>query len=406
MEYFDVLIAGGGHAAAELSTNIRRLGSSLSIGIVSAEPSLPYERPPLSKAFLSGTVESDEILLREAPYWERNNVAVITTERIAAIDTASKTVRCQTGLQFGYGSLVWAAGGRARVLPVPGSEAAGVHYVRTLEGVSALREALRTANDVVIIGAGYIGMETGAILKSALKVPNVTIVESFSRVLARVTSEPVSSYLQDLHEKNGVRLLLDAGVQSLTEKNGKVTGVHLSSGITLPADVVVVGIGITPNVEELAAAGAECSNGIDTDFEGRTNLPDVWALGDCANTIVNGSRLRLESAPNVSSRAKIVAAALLNAPLPSSEPPWFWSDQFDVRVKTVGVFTGYDKLELLGDPRTGSFSTRYYLDGTLIAADTINDSAAFAAARKLLKLSSVQKTLATSTSASEHSAGA
>ncbi|MBU8868494.1 NAD(P)/FAD-dependent oxidoreductase [Paenarthrobacter aromaticivorans] len=393
MKYFDVLIVGGGHASAEMAANIRRLGSSVSIGIVSDEPSLPYERPPLSKAFLSGTVQSDQILLREELYWERNNVSVITAERVSAVDTESKVVQCLTGLRLGYGSLVWAAGGRARVLPVPGSEAEGVHYVRTLEGVNNLRDALQTVNDVVIIGAGYIGMETGAVLKSALKVPNVTIVESFSRVLARVTSEPVSSYLQDLHTRNGVRLLLDAGVECLTEQDGKVSGVRLSSGVTLPADVVIVGIGITPNVEELAAGGAECSNGVDTDFEGRTNLPDVWALGDCANTIVNGSRLRLESAPNVTSRAKIVAAALLGAPLPAAEPAWFWSDQFDVRIKTVGVFTGYDKLDLVGDPATGSFSVHYYLQDALIAVDTVNDSKGFAAARKLLRPSTAQKTL-------------
>ncbi|MGN7860872.1 NAD(P)/FAD-dependent oxidoreductase [Microbacterium sp. 22303] len=386
MKLFDVVIVGGGHAAAELAANYRRLGSSASIAIVSEETVLPYERPPLSKAFLGGTVEYDDILLREASYWERSDVTVLTGERVVAVDVRERSVRCESGAEFGYGDLVWAAGGRARPLPVPGADAAGVHYIRTLEGVTRFRDEARRAKNVVVVGAGYIGMETAAVLRSVLEVPHVTVVETFERVLSRVTSEPVSEFLQNAHEVRGVRILRNATVRSIEVESGSVTGVRVDDEV-VPADLVVVGIGIIPNIDPLQEAGVACSNGVDTDALGRTDKARVWAVGDCANTVISdGRRQRLESAPGVAARCKIVAASMLGHPLPSLEPAWFWSDQYDIRVKTVGVFTGHDRWEVVGDPNSGKFAVRYFQSDHLIAVDTINDPKEFNSAKKLLKL--------------------
>jgi 3-phenylpropionate/trans-cinnamate dioxygenase ferredoxin reductase subunit len=382
---FDVLIAGAGHAGANTAAGLRVAGFAGSIALLSNEAVLPYERPPLSKDYLAGTKTFESILLRPQKFWTERNIEVITEQCVVGLDAAARQVRTLTGAAFEYGKLVWATGGRPRLLNCPGAALVGVHAVRTRADVDRLLLDLEGAQRVVILGGGFIGLEVAAVLSKSGR--QVTLLEALPRVLARVSGEPVSRFYEAEHRAHGVELRTSVSVVSVEGLQGKATGVRLSNGELLPADVVVVGIGILPNIEPLIDAGAVSSNGVHVDEFCCTSLNDVYAVGDCAahvNAFAAGERIRLESVQNAHDQAATVAKTLCGEPMPYRSVPWFWSNQYDLRLQTVGIATGYDAMVLRGDPATRSFSVVYLRGGRIAAFDCVNATRDYVQGRKLI----------------------
>ncbi len=372
-QHFDCLIVGAGHGGAQTAIQLRQLGFAGSIGVIGEEPELPYERPPLSKEFLAGEKDFPRLLIRTEAFWTERQVMFLTGRRVTAIDPIARTVTTAAGECFGYGELVWATGGSPRRLRCAGHDLAGVHAVRTRADVEQLKAELATTRQVVVVGGGYIGLEAAAVLTKLGK--SVTVVETLDRVLARVAGAELSTFLENAHRARGVTILTSATVTAITGTAGRATGVVLGDGRTLPADMVIVGIGIIPETAPLAAAGAAGSNGVDVDDHCRTSLPHIWAIGDCAaheNIFAGGARIRLESVQNANDMATTVARALTGNPRPYAQVPWFWSNQFDLRLQTVGLSIGHDATVLRGDPASGAFSIVYLRSGRVIALDCVN----------------------------------
>jgi 3-phenylpropionate/trans-cinnamate dioxygenase ferredoxin reductase subunit len=381
---FDVLIAGAGHAGAHTAAGLRAHGFTGSIALLSNEPELPYERPPLSKDYLAGTKPFERILLRPPQFWNERRIEVINEQCVVAIDAARRQVRTHAGSSFQYGKLVWATGGRARVLSCSGATLAGVHAVRTRADVDRLLLELAGAQRIVILGGGFIGLEVAAVLSKSGR--QVTLLEALPRVLARVSGEAISNFYEAEHRARGIELRTSVSV-ACVEGVERASGVRLSTGEVVPADLVVVGIGILPNIEPLIEAGAVTSNGVHVDELCRTSLDDVYAVGDCAahvNTFAAGARIRLESVHNAHEQAATVAKALSGQPVPYHSLPWFWSDQYDLKLQTIGIATGYDATVLRGDPGTRSFSVAYLRDGQIAAFDCVNAARDFVQGRKLI----------------------
>jgi 3-phenylpropionate/trans-cinnamate dioxygenase ferredoxin reductase subunit len=382
---YDVVIVGAGHAGAQAAIALRAAKFAGSIAIIGEEPELPYERPPLSKAYLSGEKGFDRLLIRQPAFWDEREVTMRPGERVVAVDPAAHQVRLQSGGAIGYGKLVWAAGGHARRLSCAGHDAAGVHTVRNRADVDRLLRELDTTRNVVVIGGGYIGLEAAAVLTKLGK--PVTLVEALDRVLARVAGEPLSRFYEAEHRAHGVTLLLGASVDCLEDADGKVTGVRLADGDVLPADMVIVGIGIIPAVEPLLAAGAEGGNGVMVDETCRTSLPDIFAVGDCAlhaNAFADGAAIRLESVQNATDQATIAAKAIMGEDVRYHAVPWFWSDQYDLKLQTVGLSTGYDEAIVRGDPAARSFAIVYVKHGKVIALDCVNATRDYVQGRALV----------------------
>lgn len=372
---FDVLIVGAGHGGAQAALALRQLHFAGSIGVVGDEPELPYERPPLSKEYFSGEKSFERILIRPATFWAEREVQMLTGRRVVAVDAAAHTVRTADGEVFGYGQLVWATGGQPRRLPCPGGDAVGVHGVRTRADADAMLRELgsATGQSIVVIGGGYIGLEAAAVL--AQQGRQVTVLEAQDRVLARVAGEALSRAYEAEHRAHGVDVRLGVQVESLLTQDGRVKGVQLRDGETLLADLVIVGIGIVPAVEPLLAAGATGGNGVQVDAHCRTSLSDVYAIGDCAlhaNAFADGATIRLESVQNANDMATTVAKALTGQPQPYHAVPWFWSNQYDLKLQTVGLSTGHDEAVLRGDVAARSFSVVYLRAGRVIALDCVN----------------------------------
>lgn len=390
-ESFDVLIVGSGQAGVQAALSLRDGGFVGSIGMVSNEEDEPYQRPPLSKAYLKGEAEVDEFRFRSTEYWATHAIEILPAVSVESIDVAGHRVLTTTGRWIGYGRVIWAAGGRARTLNLPGADLPGVFSLRNHEDAQRLRAHMETARNAVIIGGGYIGLEAAAAL-SARNI-GVTIIEVQDRLLARVTCAPVSDFYARLHRDAGASILLSSGVDEiLGDDAGKVTGVRLNTGEVLPADLVIVGVGLIPNVEPLMAAGIVCSNGVEIDEGCLTSAPDVYAIGDCANfdnPFAAAGRVRLESVPNAVEHGKIVAAAILETTRPATAPPWFWSHQFDVRLQTVGLLTGHDEYVIRGNPEASRFSVVYLRDGRVIALDCVNSIKDFAQGKLLVERGSV-----------------
>lgn len=385
-ETYDVLIVGSGQAGVQAALSLRQGGFTGSIGVIGAEDQLPYERPPLSKSFLRGEAEVNEFLFRSADYWEKNGIELVLGRVVEAVDPVAHQVLTEEGLRVAYGHLVWAAGGRARTLSLPGADLDGVFSLRTHHDAARLRERLATANRAVIIGGGYIGLEAAAAF--AERGVAVTVIEVQERLLARVTCAEVSAFYADLHRAHGTQILLSSGVEQILGSDGRVTGVELSDGTRLDADFVIIGVGLIPNVEPLSAAGIQTTNGVDVDGDCRTSAPDVFAIGDCANLknpFAGGARVRLESVPNAVEHGKIVANAILSVPTTATAAPWFWSHQFDVKLQTVGLQGGHDESVLRGEPASGKFSVVYLRNGRVIALDCINSVADFAQGKQLVQ---------------------
>jgi 3-phenylpropionate/trans-cinnamate dioxygenase ferredoxin reductase subunit len=370
--HFDVVIVGAGHGGAQVAIMLRTQKFAGSIAIIGDEPELPYERPPLSKEYFAGEKEFERIQLRPAKYWDEREVTMLLGKRVVAVDPAAHAVTTDGGETIGYGKLVWATGGSPRMLPIPGGDLPGVQGVRTRADADAMKAASETANQIVVIGGGYIGLEAAAVLRKAGK--QVVLLEALDRVLARVAGTELSRFYEREHRDHGVDLRLGVAVEAI-EGSDHVTGVRLADGEVIAADLVIVGIGIIPAVEPLIAAGAEGGNGVLVDRLCKTSLPDIYAIGDCAaheNDYAEGVVIRLESVQNANDQANVVAKGIVGDEAPYHAIPWFWSNQYDLKLQTAGLSTGHDRAVMRGDPATRSFSVIYLKAGKVIAIDCVN----------------------------------
>ncbi|WP_010160701.1 NAD(P)/FAD-dependent oxidoreductase [Sphingomonas sp. PAMC 26617] len=385
MRKYDVVIVGAGHGGAQAAIALRMAKFDGSIVMIGDEPDLPYERPPLSKDYLSGKRDFDRILIRPARFWADRGIEMRTNARVVAVDPTAKTVSLQTGEAIGYDQLVWATGGRARRLTCPGAHLRGVHTVRTRADADRMIAELPAVTRAVVIGGGFIGLEAAAVLRTFDKA--VTVLEALDRVLARVAAEPLSRFYEAQHRAHGVDLRLGVAVDGIEGRDGAVCGVRLADGTVLACDLVVVGIGIVPEVEPLLTAGAEGGNGVRVDAQCRTSLSDVFAIGDCAlhtNLYAAGAAIRLESVQNANDQATIVAKTIVGQHVAYDAVPWFWSDQYDLKLQTVGLSIGYDQTVVRGDPATRSFSVVYFRQGRVIALDCVNAARDYVQGKRLV----------------------
>lgn len=385
MTRYDVLIVGAGHGGAQAAIALRQAKFAGSIALLGDEPHPPYERPPLSKEYLAGDKPFERILIRPASFWADRDVALLLGRRVVSVDPGGHEVALERGERIGYGRLVWATGGAPRRLTCAGHDLAGVHAIRTRADVDRLIAELPAAARVVVIGGGYIGLEAAAALTKFDK--QVTVVEALGRVLARVAGEPLSRFYEAEHRAHGVDVRLSSAVSCVEGADGRVTGVRLETGETLPAEIVIVGIGIIPAVGPLHAAGAAGANGVDVDAQCRTSLPDVFAIGDCAaheNPYAAGARVRVESVGNANDQAAVVARTILGTDTVHDSVPWFWSNQYDLKLQTVGLSIGHDAAILRGDPAARSFSIVYMKAGQVIALDCINATRDYVQGRRLV----------------------
>ncbi len=372
-ERYDVLIVGGGHGGAQTAIALRQRKFEGTIAIVGDEPSAPYERPPLSKEYLSGEKDFERILIRPESFWVERQVALRLGRRVEAVDPADHAVRLDEGTVLGYGALVWATGGSPRRLTCSGHDLVGVHAVRTRADVDRILQELAGVRQAVVIGGGYIGLEAASALVKFGK--SVTVLEAADRVLARVAGEPLSRFYEAQHRAHGVDVRLGATAECIEEQGGRAYGVRLAGGEVLPAQMVIVGIGIVPAVEPLLAAGAVGGNGVQVDAFCRTNLPDVFAVGDCAaheSAFAGGARVRIESVQNANDQAATAAKAIIGQPEPYRAVPWFWSNQYDLRLQTIGLSLGFDETFVHGDPAEHAFSVVYLKQGRVLALDCVN----------------------------------
>lgn len=369
---FDVLIVGTGHGGAQAAIALRQLGFEGTIGMVGEEVELPYERPPLSKEYFAGEKTFDRIRIRPPQFWDERGIAMMTGTRVISVDPTGHSVQTGAGETIGWGQLIWATGGAPRSLPVPGSDLAGVQSVRTRDDADAMRTAADTADRIVVVGGGFIGLEAAAVLSKIGK--TVTVLETQDRVLARVAAEPLSRFFEAEHRAHGVEIRTGVSIAAI-EGETRVTGVRLGDGEVIPADLVIVGIGIIPAVGPLIAAGATGGNGVAVDAFCRTSLADIFAIGDCAlhhNGYAEDAEIRLESVQNANDMATTAAKAICGTLEAYTAVPWFWSNQYDLRLQTVGLSIGYDEVVVRGDPVTRSFSVVYLKQGRVIALDCVN----------------------------------
>lgn len=381
--HYDVIIAGGGQAGAQCAQSLRQGGFQGSIILLGDEHFAPYERPPLSKDYLSGKRDAKKLLLRKPEFWQDRQIAILTGRRIEVVDPVARHVTLEDGESLSYGKLVWATGGRPRLPVCRGVNLAGVHTIRTITDIDRLKVEIAPGARIVIVGGGYIGLETAAVLRG-MDFP-VTIVEAQGRLLARVTSPPVSQFFLKLHRSRGVDVRLSTQVEALSG-DGRVSGVLLSDGSTLPADIVIFGIGITPNVEPLATAGLACPNGVTVDEFCQTSDPHILAIGDCANhpNAFSGTTIRLESVQNAIDQGKVAADSLLERPKPYAALPWFWSDQYDIKLQSAGLTLGQHTVAVRGEISTAPFSVLYLRGSRLVAIDCLNSPKDFMQGKSLI----------------------
>ena len=376
-----VVIVGAGQAGAALAAKLRALGHQGPITMIGEEPAPPYQRPPLSKAYLLGEMEEERLWLRAPDFYAENGIELRLGRPVAGIDRAAKTVTVN-GEAIPYDHLALTTGSTPRRLPATiGGELPGVYTVRTLADVDAMRAEFRPGRRVIIVGGGYIGLEAAAVAcKLGLK---ATVLEMAPRILQRVASPETSAFVAALHRGHGVEILEETGLDRLLGET-RVTGVRLRDGRELPADFVVVGVGISPNDRLAAEAGLTLDNGIATDAQGRTSDPAIWSAGDCASFPWRGGRIRLESVGNAIDQAEAVAANMLGADQPYEAKPWFWSDQFDLKLQIAGLNTGYDHIVTRqGEGEAVSFW--YYRGAELLAVDAMNDPRAYMVGKRLIE---------------------
>lgn len=385
---FDIVIAGAGHGGAQAAIALRQNGFAGSILMIGREDVPPYERPPLSKEYLARDKSFERIMIRPQSFWTDKGVVLKLGTSVTKIDPQAKELTLSHGDPVRYGTLIWATGGDPRRLSCPGGNLAGVHGVRDKADADALMAALDGgARRVVVIGGGYIGLEAAAVLTKFDC--QVTLVEALPRVLARVAGEDLSRFFEAEHRSRGVDLRLNSGVEELLgDDSGQVRAVQLAGGEQIAADLVIVGIGIVPAVGPLIAAGAAGTNGVDVDECCRTSLPDIYAIGDCAahaNPYADGAVIRLESVQNANDMATTAAKAICGDPQPYDALPWFWSNQYDLKLQTAGLSIGHDAAVLRGDPASRSFSVAYLKQGWIIALDAVSRTKDYVQAQKAIK---------------------
>ena len=386
MEHADIVIVGAGHGGAQAALALRQQGFAGSIVMIGREPEPPYERPPLSKEYLAREKPFERLYIRPPQLWADKQVTLRLSTSVNEVDPVANSVKLSDGATLTYGSLIWATGGDPRRIACEGAHLTGVHAVRTRADVDKLMSEIDAgASRVVVIGGGYIGLEAAAVLtKLGL---SVTLLEALPRVLARVAGEELSAFYEAEHRAHGVDLRTGVAVECI-EGDQAVTGVRLADGTVLPCEIVIVGIGIVPAIGPLIAAGATGGNGVDVDEFCRTSLSDVFAIGDCAahaNGFADGAVIRLESVQNANDMATCAARAIMGEPQAYASTPWFWSNQYDLRLQTVGLSTGYDATVLRGDPAARSFSVVYLKGGRVIALDCVNMVKDYAQGRKLVE---------------------
>jgi 3-phenylpropionate/trans-cinnamate dioxygenase ferredoxin reductase subunit len=380
----DILIVGAGHAGAACAIALRQGKYDGRILVIGAEPELPYERPPLSKEYLAGDKPFERLLIRPEAFWTERAVEFRRETVVTRVDPANHSVTTSAGDTVRYRQMVWATGGAPRELGCGGHHLAGVHTVRNRADADRMMAELPDVARVVVIGGGYIGLEAAAVLAKFGK--QVVLLEALDRVLARVAGEPLSRFFEAEHRAHGVDVRLGMSVDCLLGDD-KVTGVRLADGEVIVADMVIVGIGIIPAVEPLLSAGAEGGNGVAVDSHCRTSLPDIFAIGDCAlhaSRFADGAQIRLESVQNANDQAAIAAKAILGAPVEYDAAPWFWSNQYDIKLQTVGLSIGYAQAVLRGDPATRSFTVVYLKQGRVIALDCVNSVKDYVQGRNLV----------------------
>ena len=371
-----VLIIGGGHAGANTAFALRKDGFDGEITIISDEGYLPYHRPPLSKDFLKQNIAIEKLGFKSADFYEEQKILINLDTHIDSIDLESNlAVTKDTSFNFDY--LVFATGASPRLLPMENADSKNLFYLRQITDVLSMHQQISVDKEMILIGGGYIGLEVAsAMIELGLK---VTILEAEERILQRVTSPEVSKFYNDFHSKKGVRIICNAKVTNLNAENQMITSVSLESGESLEVDIVLVGIGAVPNTQLADSIGLECSNGIKTDQYCRTSIPNILALGDCAsslNTLFN-YELRLESVPNALAQSKVVSSSIVGNELFNNEMPWFWSDQYDLKLQMAGLSSDYDECHIIGDIDAAEFIACYGKDGYLIAVDSVNKSKQF-----------------------------
>ncbi|MDO8337545.1 MAG: FAD-dependent oxidoreductase [Microcella sp.] len=383
------LIVGASQAGVQLAATLRELGDTRPIVLVGDEPHAPYQRPPLSKAYLQGETTSDDLIFRTDDWFAQHDVEVVTGETIAAIERhalGGGEAVTATGRRIPFARLALTTGAAPRRLDLPGIDLPGVHYLRTADDAAAIAEGLATARSLVVIGGGFIGLEVAASARK--RGVSVTVLEAAPRLVGRVVSEQTSAFYLDAHRRRGIDVVLDARIAGI-EGADAATGVRLDDGTVILADVVLVGIGVVPRTELAEQLGLEVDGGIVVDAACRTSDPAIVAAGDCAlmpNPYARGAlpRVRLESVHNALEQAKVAAATLMGDPHEYRTTPWFWSDQADIKLQIAGLSTGYDATVLRGEPETERFSVLYYRDGQLLAADCVNQPLDFMAVRSAL----------------------
>lgn len=378
-----VVIAGAGHGAGQVVAALRQHKFDGRIVMIGDEPYLPYQRPPLSKKYLAGDMPPERLYFKPESFYDDPQIEVLLDTRVTSIDRPGHAVSTDGGREIAYDKLVLALGSRVREVSVEGAGLPGIHYLRSIADVDAIREDMLSRKNVVIVGAGYIGLEVAAVCcQHGL---TVTVIELADRVMSRVVSPNVSDYYQLQHTERGVKLLLSTGLAGFEGKR-RVRKVLTDTGQELPADFVVVGVGILPNTELADEAGLECDDGIVVDDRCQTADPDIYAIGDCTShpNAIYGRQLRLESVHNALEQAKTAAGNICGVESHYCQVPWFWSDQFDIKLQIAGLCAGYDEVVLRGDPSGGSFACFYLANGVLIAVDAINSPREFMQSKTLI----------------------
>ncbi len=379
----NIVIIGASHAAVEVISTLRQKGLEEKITLIGDEASLPYQRPPLSKAYYKNEMDEDKLLLKTQEFYTKNNVELKLNCRATSIDRKEKTITLDNGETINYRKLILATGTRARHLPGVSQEITNIHYLRTKADVDKLKDLHKSGKRLLIVGAGYIGLEIAA--SAVKKGMHVTVLENMERVLARVTSPTISGFYQKLHKDNGVDIRLQAGLEKFTKVDNATFAV-LASGEEIAFDSAIVGIGVIPNIELAENADLPCENGIIVDQYTKTEDTDIYAIGDCSNhpNTLYDRRIRLESVPNAVDQAKVAAANICGESAEYNSLPWFWSDQYDIKLQTAGLLQDHDELIVRGDIESHKFSVCYLQQGRLIAMDAINSPADFMMSKKLI----------------------
>ena len=378
-----IVIVGGGHAAGQAAASLRQEGYAGGIVVIGEEPHLPYQRPPLSKQYLAGEYGLDKVHLRPQRFYDGKDIDVRCGTRVEGVDAKARTVLCADGASLAYDKLVLATGARPRQLTVPGSDLAGVHYLRSIADVDAIRAQFRHGRRIAIVGGGYVGLEVAAVaVQQGLR---ATVLEMEERILKRVATPWTSAFYAKLHAENGVDIRCRAEARAF-EGEDRLRAVLCANGERVEADLAIVGVGIVPNVELAAAAGLDCDDGIVVDECTRTSDPHVHAVGDCANhpNPLLGRRLRLESVPNAMEQSRVAAANLTGQSKPYATMPWFWSDQYDLKLQMAGFPQDGDACVMRGEAQARQFARFYFRGAALAAAEAVNCPREFMAARQLI----------------------